>query len=121
MRFKKGDERTRLCGIAGRLTQIRNFTIPTYQTADGDLSNRDSCILHGKAWVTKAGNIVVQAFIVDPDLKDRYKLRTIRLDRIIRTGGLYFYAKGRRFKSWRERQVKTRARKQIVGREVAPF
>jgi hypothetical protein len=123
MKFRKNDRRTQLLGIAGRMVQIGTFAIPTYQTADGDLSNRDQCILHGKPWITAGGNLVVKAFVVDPDLKDRYKLRTIRLDRIVKTGGLFFYATGRRFKSFRERKVRGRKRNRIapVGTAVAPF
>jgi hypothetical protein len=123
MKFKKNDRRTQLCGIAGRLTQLGTFAIPTYKTADGDLSNRDQCILHGRPWITAGGNLVVKAFVVDPDLKDRYKLRTIRLDRIVKTGNVFFYATGRRFLSHRKRQMKARRRNRIapVATSTVPF
>jgi len=108
VKFRKYDRRTRNWAIAARMVQVGRFCVPSYQNATGDYSDREDCYIHGRPRETRDGYVIVTVFVKDPEIttEDRFKMRTIRIDRIIKTAGVYFYAVGRKFKSFRERKAR---------------
>jgi hypothetical protein len=103
MAFKRWDERTRLCGIAGRMVQLKRFGIAYYVGADNERHVRDNCYIHGNPFTTKEGNLCVSVFVENPEEPGTFSIKTIRLDRIHKRYGRWFYAAGNKFRSYRER------------------